>query len=439
MVGQAPLCCEENQMATYRKCKKLFQDATKVIPGGVNSPVRAFKAVNSEPIFIDRAKGAYLYDADGNKYIDYCLSWGPMILGHARTEVLTQVKKVMAKGTSFGIPTELETQLAGMIVRAIGSVEKVRLVSSGTEAVMTAIRLARGCTGRDKIIKFIGCYHGHVDSLLVQAGSGAMTLGSPSSPGVPKDFTKHTILLPYNNTEMLARAMNKYQDRIAAVIVEPIAGNMGVVPPREGFLKTIRKLCTGSGSVLIFDEVITGFRVKYGSVQDIFGVKADLTCLGKIIGGGFPIGACGGRAKLMNKLAPTGQVYQAGTLSGNPVCVAAGIATLKLLKSKAIYSGLDRATGKLCDGIGQALTERGTEHTINRIGSMFTLFFNAGPVTDYVSAARSDTKMYAKFHPAMLREGVYLPPSQFEACFLSARHTQKDIDRTIIAARRAKL
>lgn len=426
-------------MATYQKCKKLFQDATKVIPGGVNSPVRAFKAVDSEPIFIDRAKGAYLYDADGNKYIDYCLSWGPMILGHARSEVLTQVKKVMAKGTSFGIPTELETQLAGMIVRAIGSVEKVRLVSSGTEAVMTAIRLARGCTGRDKIIKFIGCYHGHVDHMLVQAGSGAMTLGSPSSPGVPKDFTKHTILLPYNNTEMLARAMNKYQDRIAAVIVEPIAGNMGVVLPIEGFLKTMRKLCTASGSVLIFDEVITGFRVKYGSVQDIFGVKADLTCLGKIIGGGFPIGACGGRAKLMNKLAPMGQVYQAGTLSGNPVCVAAGIATLKLLKSKAIYSGLDRATGKLCDGIGQALTERGAEHTINRIGSMFTLFFNADPVTDYVSAARSDTKMYGRFHPAMLREGVYLPPSQFEACFLSARHQQKDIDRTIIAIRKAKL
>jgi glutamate-1-semialdehyde 2,1-aminomutase len=426
-------------MTTYRKCRKLFQDATKVIPGGVNSPVRAFKAVDSEPIFIDKAKGAYLYDADGNKYIDYCLSWGPMILGHARTEVLSQVRKVMAKGTSFGIPTELETQLAGMIVQAIGSVEKVRLVSSGTEAVMTAIRVARGCTGRDKIIKFIGCYHGHVDHMLVQAGSGAMTLGAPSSPGVPKDFTRHTILLPYNNPEMLEKAMNKYGDQIAAVIVEPIAGNMGVVPPQKGFLKTIRRLCTKNGSVLIFDEVITGFRVNYGSVQDIFGVKADLTCLGKIIGGGFPIGACGGKAKLMNKLAPTGQVYQAGTLSGNPVCVAAGIATLKLLKSKTIYSGLDRETETLCDGIRDALTERGVEHTINRIGSMFTLFFSADPVTDYVSAARSNTKLYAKFHPAMLKEGVYLPPSQFEACFLSARHTRKDINRTIVAARKAKL
>ncbi|MHC4582530.1 MAG: glutamate-1-semialdehyde 2,1-aminomutase, partial [Planctomycetota bacterium] len=412
-------------MATYRRCRKLFQDATKVIPGGVNSPVRAFKAVDSEPIFIDRAKGAYLYDADANKYIDYCLSWGPMILGHAHTEVLSKVKKVMAKGTSFGIPTELETHLAAMIVRAIGSVEKVRLVSSGTEAVMTAIRLARGCTGRDKIVKFIGCYHGHVDHMLVQAGSGAMTLGAPSSPGVPKDFTKHTILLPYNNSEMLTKAMNKYADQIAAVIVEPIAGNMGVVPPRKDFLKTIRQLCTKNGSVLIFDEVITGFRVKYGSVQDIFGVRADLTCLGKIIGGGFPIGACGGRAGLMNKLAPTGQIYQAGTLSGNPVCVAAGIATLELLRSKTVYTGLDRATNKLCTGITKALTERGVEHTINRIGSMFTLFFGAGPVTDYVSAARSDTRKYAKFHPAMLREGVYLPPSQFEACFLSVSHTEK--------------
>ncbi|MHC4704652.1 MAG: glutamate-1-semialdehyde 2,1-aminomutase, partial [Planctomycetota bacterium] len=259
-------------MTTYSKSKKLFQNATKVVPGGVNSPVRAFKAVDSDPIFIDKAKGAYLYDADGNKYIDYCLSWGPMILGHARTDVLSQVKKVMAKGTSFGIPTELETQLATMIVKAIGSVDKVRLVSSGTEAVMTAIRVARGCTGRDKIVKFIGCYHGHVDHMLVQAGSGAMTLGAPSSPGVPKDFARHTILLPYNNTEKLEAAMNKHGDQIAAVIVEPIAGNMGVVPPQKGFLKTIRRLCTKNGSVLIFDEVITGFRVKYGSVQDIFRV-----------------------------------------------------------------------------------------------------------------------------------------------------------------------
>jgi len=430
---------------TNQKSKKLFEDATKVIPGGVNSPVRAFKAVGSKPIFIEKAKGPYIYDADGNRYIDYCLSWGPMILGHANKQVLDNVKKVMAKGTSFGIPTKLETQLAGMIVRAIPSVEKVRLVSSGTEAVMTAIRLARGCTGRDKIIKFIGCYHGHVDHMLVQAGSGATTLGSPSSPGVPKDFTKHTILLPYNNIEMLKKAFTKYKDQIAAVIVEPIAGNMGVVPPVNDFLKTLRKLCTKNGSILIFDEVITGFRIKYGSVQNIFSVKADLTCLGKIIGGGFPIGACGGKAKLMEKLAPIGKIYQAGTLSGNPVCVAAGIATLKMLKSKKTYSSLERTTKKLCDGIRQALSERDIKHTINRVGSMFTIFFrrepspggNPSPVTDYVSATKCNTKTYAKFHNAMLSEGIYLPPSQFEACFISTEHTQKDIERTIHAVKKS--
>jgi len=424
-------------MAVFQKSKKLFRDSTKVIPGGVNSPVRAFRAVGSNPIFIDKAKGPYLYDVDGNKYIDYCLSWGPMILGHAHAEVLGNVRKIMAKGTSFGIPTELETQLVKMIVQAVGSIEKVRLVSSGTEAVMTAIRLARGCTGRDKIIKFIGCYHGHVDHMLVQAGSGATTLGAPSSPGVPKDFTKHTILLPYNDPEKIEKAFNKYQNQIAAVIVEPIAGNMGVVPPQEDFLKTIRKLCTKNGSVLIFDEVITGFRIKYGSVQDIFGVKADLTCLGKIIGGGFPIGACGGKAKLMNQLAPTGQIYQAGTLSGNPVCVAAGIATLKLLKSEGLYPALDNIAETLGDGIQQALLECDSEHTINRIGSMFTVFFNPGPVTDYVSATKSDTRAYARFHHAMLKQGIYLPPSQFEACFVSTRHKQSDIDRTIKAVRAA--
>lgn len=426
-------------MAVYRKSEKLFQESKKVIPGGVNSPVRAFKAVGSKPVFIDKAKGPYLYDADGNKYIDYCLSWGPMILGHANSQVLGRVKKAMSKGTSFGIPTELETHLAKMIVRAIVSVEKVRLVSSGTEAVMTAIRLARGCTGRDKIIKFIGCYHGHVDHMLVQAGSGATTLGSPSSPGVPKDFTKHTILLPYNNTESLQKAFDKYREKIAAVIVEPIAGNMGVVTPEKGFLKILRKLCTQNGSILIFDEVITGFRIRYGSVQDFYDVKADLTCLGKIIGGGFPIGACGGKAELMDQLAPIGKVYQAGTLSGNPVCVAAGIETLKLLQSKQVYAALERKTDKLCNGLQQVLSERGIKHQINRVGSMFTIFFNRSSVTDYHSAVQSDTKMYAKFHQAMLRQGIYLPPSQFEACFVSSEHKPQDIDRTILAARKANL
>lgn len=425
-------------MSKFQKSNKLFRDAMKVIPGGVNSPVRAFKAVGKMPIFIQKARGPYLYDADGNRYIDYCLSWGPMILGHAHTQVLNQVKKVMAKGTSFGIPTELETQLAQMLVQAIDSVEKVRLVSSGTEAVMTAIRIARAATGRDKIIKFIGCYHGHVDHMLVKAGSGAMTLGTPSSPGVPKDFTKHTILLPYNNTEVLEKTFNKYKGKIAAVIVEPVAGNMGVVLPKSGFLKTIRKLCNKYKSILIFDEVITGFRIKYGSIQEMYGVKADLTCLGKIIGGGFPIGACGGKRKLMDKLAPQGPVYQAGTLSGNPVCVAAGIATLNLLKSKKPYPALERSTKKLCDGISQALQKQKVKHTINRIGSMFTVFFNPGPVTDYASSARSDTTMYAKFHTAMLKAGIYLPPSQFEACFVSTEHKQSDIAKTITAVHKAR-
>ncbi|MHC4705112.1 MAG: glutamate-1-semialdehyde 2,1-aminomutase [Planctomycetota bacterium] len=416
-----------------RKNARLYQQASKVIPGGVNSPVRALKAVGGKPVFIERAKGPYLYDADGNRYIDYCLSWGPMILGHAHGQVLGQVKKVMARGTSFGIPTELEVQLAGIIVQAIDSVEKVRLVSSGTEAVMTAIRLARGCTGRDKIIKFIGCYHGHVDHLLVQAGSGAMTFGAPSSPGVPRDFTKHTILLPYNNVEALKKAFSKYAGSIAAVIVEPIAGNMGVVPPKGGFLETIRKLCSKNGSILIFDEVITGFRARYGSVQELFGVKADLTCLGKIIGGGFPIGACGGKAELMDNLAPQGKIYQAGTLSGNPVCVAAGIATLKLLKKQNPYARLNRLTGRLCSQISNSLKEAGVEHAINQIGSMFTVFFNPGPVIDYDSAVRSDTRRYAKYFNAMLRAGVYLPPSQFEACFLSTQHIERHVAKTVAA------
>ncbi|MHC4636334.1 MAG: glutamate-1-semialdehyde 2,1-aminomutase [Planctomycetota bacterium] len=415
------------------KNARLFSNASKVIPGGVNSPVRAFKAVGAKPIFIAKAKGAYLFDEQGKKYIDYCLSWGPMILGHARKEVLDEVKKVMSKGTSFGIPTKLETELATMIVQAVSSIEKVRLVSSGTEAVMTAIRLARGTTGRDKIIKFIGCYHGHVDHMLVQAGSGATTLGAPSSPGVPKDFTKHTILLPYNDLEAVENAFDKYSGKIAAVIVEPIAGNMGVIPGKGTFLKGLRKLCTSNGSILIFDEVITGFRVGYGGAQEFYNIKADLTCLGKIIGGGFPIGACGGKAKIMDNLSPGGKVYQAGTLSGNPVCVAAGIATLKLLKSRKPYKSLAAETERLCIRIHEALDQRGIEHTINRMASMFTLFFNSSAVTDYTSAIRSDTSKYARFFNSMLKEGIYIPPSQFEACFLSTEHKQKDLEKTIAA------
>jgi glutamate-1-semialdehyde 2,1-aminomutase len=418
---------------------RLFERARKVIPGGVNSPVRAFKAVGGKPIFVSRAKGAYLWDAEGKRYIDYCLSWGPMILGHARREVLAAVRKAMERGTSYGVSTEAEVELAEMIVKAIPSVEKVRLVSSGTEAVMTAIRLARGTTGRDKVVKFIGCYHGHVDHMLAAAGSGVMTLGLPGSPGVPVDFTKHTILVPYNNEAAARQAFAKHGKSIAAVIVEPIAGNMGVVVPKAGFLKRLRGECTKNGSILIFDEVITGFRLGYGSVQPTFGVKADLTCLGKIIGGGFPIGACCGKASIMDNLAPQGRVYQAGTLSGNPACVAAGIATLKLLKASRPYEQLDRRAGRLCGAIDAALAARGIQHRINRAGSMWTLFFTGEDVTDYDSAMKADTWLYGRFFNAMLKAGVYLPPAQFEACFLSTAHTEADIRATLMAARRAVL
>ncbi len=417
---------------------KLFRDSKKVIPGGVNSPVRAFKAVGGKPIFIEKAKGPYLYDADGKRCIDYCLSWGPMILGHAHKQILAEVKKVMAKGTSFGTPTELETKLAKTIIQAIDSVEKVRFVSSGTEAVMTAVRLARGTTGRDKIIKFIGCYHGHADHMLVQAGSGAMTLGLPASPGIPNDFTKHTIPLPYNNVQAVENAFKKYSKQIAAVIVEPVAGNMGVIVPNKAFLKKLRSLCTKNKSILIFDEVITGFRLAYGGVQKMLGVKADLTCLGKIIGGGLPIGACGGKAKIMDNLSPLGNIYQAGTLSGNPVCVAAGLTTLKLLKSQNPYNRLNNLTTQLCNQLSETLDKKGIEHKINKIGSMFTLFFTDSCVTDYDSALTSDTKRYAKYFTQMLKASIYLPPSQFEANFLSTQHTQRHIAQTVSAIKKIK-
>lgn len=414
-----------------RNSASLFKQAKKVIPGGVNSPVRAFKSVGAKPIFIQKAKGAFLWDEDGNRYIDYCLSWGPMILGHANKTVLSNVKKAMANGTSYGIPTRLETELAEMIVAAFPAIDKVRLVSSGTEAVMTAIRLARGATGRDMIIKFIGCYHGHVDHMLVSAGSGLMTLGDPSSPGVPKDFAKNTLLAPYNDTAAVQKLFAKYTDRIAAVIVEPVAGNMGTVLPEHGFLKSLRTLCTKNKSLLIFDEVISGFRLAYGGVQTLYHIKPDLTTLGKIIGGGFPIGAVGGKAAIMNQLSPEGAVYQAGTLSGNPVCVAAGIATLQQLKTLNPYPKLAALTESLCDGISEELLKKGIPHAINRIGSMFTLFFREGEITDYDSAAQSDTKRYAGYFRRMLNAGIYLPPSQFEANFISTAHTAKHIDQTV--------
>ena len=421
-----------------RRNEQLFRRAKRIIPGGVNSPVRAFKAVGGKPIFVARAKGPHLWDAEGKRYIDYCLSWGPMILGHAEREVLAAVRKAMEKGTSYGVSTEAEIQLAEMIVKAIPSVQKVRLVSSGTEAVMTAIRLARGTTGRDKVLKFIGCYHGHVDHMLAAAGSGVMTLGLPGSPGVPKDFTKHTILVPYNDQQAVKRAFEKHGKSIAAVIVEPIAANMGVVPPQPGFLQCLRKECTRQGSILIFDEVITGFRIGCGSVQGVFGVSADLTCLGKIIGGGFPIGACCGKAAIMDNFAPEGKVYQAGTLSGNPVCVAAGIATLKLLKNLAPYEKLNRVTAYLCDAASAMLAAEGIAHSISRAGSMWTLFFTGRNVTDYQSAMICDTARYGRFFNSMLKAGVYLPPSQFEACFLSTAHSETDISRTLSAFKKAK-
>ena len=380
-----------------------------------------------------------LQDADDNKYIDYCLSWGPMILGHANKIVLDEVKKAMAKGTSYGIPTRLETTLAEMIVAAVESIDKVRLVSSGTEAVMTAIRLARGATGRDKVVKFTGCYHGHVDHMLVQAGSGLTTLGAPSSPGVPADFAKHTLLAPYNDPDAVEKLFDRHGQSIAAVIIEPVAGNMGVVCAKKSFLKRLRSLCSRNKSLLIFDEVITGFRVAYGGVQKMLGVKADITTLGKIIGGGFPIGAIGGKASIMKHLSPEGAVYQAGTLSGNPVCVAAGIATLKQLKTTNPYPRLEATTIGLCAQITEILNAKGVEHTINQIGSMFTLFFNPGPVTDYDTATKSDTKKYAAYFRQMLNAGIYLPPSQFEANFLSTAHTQTHLNKTLAAIKKLKL
>ncbi|MHC5159272.1 MAG: glutamate-1-semialdehyde 2,1-aminomutase [Planctomycetota bacterium] len=414
-----------------KKNAQLFKKAQKVIPGGVNSPVRAFKSVGAAPIFIQKAKGPFLYDEDGNRYIDYCLSWGPMILGHADKTVLAEVKKAMATGTSYGIPTALETQLAEMVVEAFDSIDKVRLVSSGTEAVMTAIRLARGATGRDKVVKFVGCYHGHVDHMLVSAGSGLMTLGAPSSPGVPKDFARNTLLAPYNNPDAVEKLFAKYAGQIGAVIVEPVAGNMGTVLPQPAFLKKLRSLCTRNKSLLIFDEVINGFRLAYGGAQTVYNVKPDLTTLGKIIGGGFPIGAVGGKASIMNKLSPQGSIYQAGTLSGNPVCVAAGIATLKQLKTSKPYGKLDKLTRSLCDGITERLDSKGIPHKINRLGSMFTLFFTESDVTDYNSATKCDTQRYGQYFRQMLEMGVYLPPSQFEANFLSTTHTKRHIEQTL--------
>jgi len=416
-----------------KKSIALYQKALEMIPGGVNSPVRAFKAIGIPPAFIDRGKGSKVWDVDGNEYVDYVGSWGPMILGHAHPKVVAALKKAASKGTSFGAPTALEVELALRVKKAFPSIELVRMVSSGTEAAMGAIRVARGYTGKDKIIKFEGCYHGHGDSLLVKAGSGATTFGVPDSLGVPEDLAKHTLTVPFNDLGAVRKMVNQYSGQIACIAVEPIVGNMGVVLPEQGFLDGLRKVCDESDILLLFDEVITGFRVAYGGAQELYGVKADLTCLGKIIGGGLPVGAYGGKRAIMEKVAPLGGVYQAGTLSGNPLAVTAGIQTLDLLKSKKVYQDLESKTSYLTEAITKCATERGIPLTINQATGMFTLFFTRGPVRNYQTAKMSDTKQFAQFFIQMMENGIYLPPSQFEAWFVSLAHTQKDLDRTIEA------
>ncbi|MFH2012271.1 MAG: glutamate-1-semialdehyde 2,1-aminomutase [Pseudomonadota bacterium] len=408
-----------------------FDEAKKYIPGGVNSPVRAYKAVGGKPLFIKKAKGAYIYDVDDNKYIDYVGSWGPMILGHANPQVISTLKKVMENGTSFGAPTSLEIELARMIVDAVPSIELVRMVSSGTEATMSAIRLARGYTNRDKIIKFEGCYHGHVDSLLVKAGSGATTLGIPDSLGVPKDFAKNTLTLAFNDLDSVKETVKEIGGNIAGIIVEPIPGNMGVIPPKEGFLEGLRTLCDQYGIVLIFDEVITGFRVALGGAQELYGVLPDLTCLGKIVGGGMPVGAFGGRKDIMERISPSGPVYQAGTLSGNPLAMTAGIETLKILSQEGVYDTLDQKAKILSEGLYKVANKAGIPVFSNRVGSMLTIFFTNRPVIDYNSAKECDTKRFAHYFSLMLGQGIYLAPSQFESSFVSLAHTDQDIEKTI--------
>jgi len=407
------------------------------MPGGVNSPVRAFKAVGGTPFFVAKGEGCYLWDVDGNRFVDFVCSWGPLILGHAHPEVVAAVKEAVERGTTYGAPTELEVALAEKIQQAFPPMEMLRLVNSGTEATMSAIRAARGYTGRKKIVKFEGCYHGHADYLLVKAGSGAATFGIPDSAGVPEGIAQDTIVLPYNDTKALNETMDAMGEEIAAVIVEPVAGNMGVVLPKPEFLSTLRQQTDKHGVVLIFDEVITGFRVAYGGAQTLFGIKPDMTCLGKIVGGGFPLAAYGGRKEIMQTIAPLGPVYQAGTLSGNPVAVTAGLKTLEILERDNPYPELERKTKQLTQFISEAATEAGIPLQINQIASMFTVFFTDQPVVDYSSAKRSDTQRYARFFHALLERGVYFPPSQFEAAFLSVAHDDEALSFTQEAIRSA--
>ncbi len=417
--------------------ESLFAKAKNVIPGGVNSPVRAFKSVGCDPIFIKKAAGSRITDADGNEYIDYVGSWGPMILGHCHPKVVEAIQKTAASGASFGAPTALETELAEMVCSAYPNIEMVRMVSSGTEATMSAIRLARGYTGRDKILKFDGCYHGHADSLLVKAGSGLATFGVPTSAGVPADFAKYTLTATYNDLEDVKQVVAANKGEMACIILEPIAGNMGCVPPAAGFLEGLRSLCDAEGIVLIIDEVMTGFRVAYGGAQERFGIRGDLVCLGKIIGGGLPVGAFGGKSEIMQALSPVGGVYQAGTLSGNPLAMSAGIATLKLLQEGGFYQQLEEKSAYLTAGLKQAADNAKVATCMHRVGAMFCTFFQDGPVNNFDDALKSDTDAFGRFFRSMLDSGINLAPSQFEAGFMSVAHSQDDLDQTIEAAAKA--
>lgn len=419
----------------YQRSSALFSEAQKYIPGGVNSPVRAFKAVGGEPIFVKEAKGAYLYDEDGNRLIDYIASWGPMVLGHAYQPVVNAVIEKAKKGTSFGIPTEIETQLAKLAVSMVPNIDKIRFVNSGTEACMSAIRLARGVTKKDKIIKFAGCYHGHSDSFLIQAGSGAVTFGSPNSPGVTQGTAKDTLLASYNNLQQVEEIINANKGEIAAIIIEPVAGNMGCILPKPGFLEGLRNLCDANAILLIFDEVMTGFRLAKGGAQELFNVRADIVCFGKVIGGGLPVGAFAANHEIMGHLAPLGPVYQAGTLSGNPLAMAAGLAMLTELDNHPqIFSSLEKKTAYLHQGLDKVLTEAGTTFTINRLGSMVSVHFAKEAVVDFETAALANNETFKKFFHGMLNEGIYLPPSAFESWFLNDALTYEDLDYTVQAA-----
>ncbi|NGP45500.1 glutamate-1-semialdehyde 2,1-aminomutase [Bacillaceae bacterium SIJ1] len=423
-------------MSVRNQSEKAFEKAVQLMPGGVNSPVRAFKSVDMKPIFMERGEGAYISDIDGNSYIDYVLSWGPLILGHANPTVVRALQDAAARGTSFGTPTEIENELAELVIERVPSIEVIRMVNSGTEATMSALRLARGYTGRSKILKFEGCYHGHGDSLLIKAGSGVATLGLPDSPGVPASVASQTITCPYNDLDSVRLAFEQFGSEIAAVIVEPVAGNMGVVPPAEGFLEGLRDITTNQGALLIFDEVMSGFRVGYHSAQGHFNVTPDLTCLGKVIGGGLPVGAYGGKAEIMERIAPSGPIYQAGTLSGNPLAMTAGYETLRQMTQEK-YEALEGKVDQLAAGLKEAATNAGIPHHINKAGSMIGFFFSEQPVVDFATSSASNVDAFSQYYRAMIANGIFMPPSQFEGMFLSTAHTEEDIDKTVDAARQA--